>query len=68
MTPAIYGLMSCAPWWERYTASALDGQQAYFTTLLYRRDAVSSAQPFELRRFANSCMGARPRRVAVLLI
>lgn len=58
MTENIYALMSAAPWWRRYAASACGHN--YFTTLLYRRDAVASGQPFQLKSFPNSCMGATP--------
>lgn len=57
MTQNIYSLMSSAPWWRRYTASPRL-EQNYFTALLFRRDAVGSAQPFLLRTFPNSGMGA----------
>lgn len=42
----------------RYVAEPVENQ-AYYTALLYRKDAVSSAQPFALHRFRNSCMGVR---------
>ena len=61
MTDNIYSLMSAAPWWRRYTASPRDTEQEYFTTLLFRRDAVASARPFQLQRYASSCMGATPK-------
>lgn len=60
MTQEIYSLMSAAHWWRRYTPSREIGQE-HFTKLLFRRDAVASAQPVQLQRFFNTNMGEAPR-------
>jgi len=61
VTDSIFALLKSAPWMGHYVADPVENQ-AYYTALLYRKDAVSSAQPFKLHRFRNSCMGVRLMR------
>ena len=58
VTDDIYALLTSAPWWPRYAASQCSSEQAYFTALLFRRDAVAASAPFRSAAFPNSCMGA----------
>lgn len=70
VTDSIFALLSSAPWMKQYEACPAGGQ-AYYTALLYRRDAVSGAQPACLHRFPGSCMGGRlmhPRLPLTLLL
>ncbi|BDA41812.1 probable tyrosyl-DNA phosphodiesterase 2 [Coccomyxa sp. Obi] len=64
VTDSIWALLSSATWMKQYEACAAGGQ-AYYTALLYRKSAVTSAQPFSLHRYRNSVMG-RGRQEVVL--
>lgn len=67
MTPTIYTLMSRAGWWQQYMASP-PSQEPYFTALLYKKAAVSSASDFTLHYFENSIMGAMHPCTSVCVI
>ena len=56
VTDSIWALLSSATWMRQYEACTAGGQ-AYYTALLYRRSAVSSAQPFSLHHYPNTVMG-----------
>lgn len=59
VTDSIWALLSSATWMRQYEACAAGGQ-AYYTALLYRKSAVTSAQPFSLHHYRNSVMGDAP--------
>ncbi|KAK9908629.1 hypothetical protein WJX75_000659 [Coccomyxa subellipsoidea] len=64
VTDSIFALLSSAPWMKQYEACPAGGQ-AYYTALLYRRDAVTGAQPACLHRFPGSCMGRGRQEVTL---
>lgn len=56
VTPLIYGLFCCSPWWDRYTASPCPAGVQYFTVLLWHR-SVGSVRGCDQLPFSNSVMG-----------
>ncbi len=57
VTDSIFALLRSAPWMRQYEAIPAGGQ-AYYTALLYKKSAVTGAQPCRLHRFPGSMMGA----------